>query len=127
MDIGTIILLVLVFSLFGSIAFNIIKSFDGVFGPLWLTFSGVILFIFLFCIPISQLEGHRNIVKFKSVEQDIQKARFKAYNTDYTKIETITIVTDIIKYNAWLAGAKFNNEKFDLWTPDEVEELKPLQ
>jgi Zn-dependent protease len=85
--------------------------------------SGVFLFLFLVMLPISHISILGDIEEFNSVRQTVDVAR--ANGAD---IESAAIQHKIIEQNAWLAKAKFyNSTVFDLWVPDAVDSLEPIE
>ena len=88
-----------------------------------LTAAGGILFLAaMITLPVIHWDINSEIQQFKSVESSITQARTKL------DIESAAIYVKIIDSNKWLVDKKYWNETlFDIWIPDEVEDLKPLK
>lgn len=86
-------------------------------------FGGITLAISLIIIPMHHMSTHSQIVKFNSLEDTIENAR---NNEMY--FETVSMQRRIAKKNEWLSTQKYwNDSVFDIWIPDEVEKLEPLE
>jgi len=88
-----------------------------------LTIVGSICFLVaMIMFPVTHLGVNSEIQQFKSVELSITQARTKL------DIESAAIYVKIIDANKWLANKKYwNGTLFDIWIPDEIEDLKPLK
>ena len=85
--------------------------------------GGFCLFIALIALPINIMTVYSDIAEYKSVELTIEQTR----NND-NQLENIALQHKIIDSNKWLASQLYyNSTLFDLWIPDEILELKPLQ
>lgn len=60
--------------------------------------------------------------QYKAAEITIELAR-----ADKHAFSKIGITEAMFKWNCWLEGVNYYNEVFDLWIPDEVEDLKLLK
>ena len=87
-----------------------------------LTVVGGLCLAATIALPIVRWDANSEIQQFKSVESSITQARTKL------DIESAAIYVKIIDANKWLVGKKYwNKTLFDIWVPDEVEDLKPLK
>lgn len=74
-------------------------------------------------LPLEHMGTNKEIQQFRAVELSVINARDSAY-----KNEAAALTLSIIDANKWLAGTKYwNGTLFDIWIPDEVEQLKPLK
>ena len=118
-----IIITLLVF-IAGYLLYNY-KEYDyEISGVFTMIFSGFILILMVVSIPINRMETKAEIKQFKSIQLTIQKARKN--NND--KIENAAFQMKIADNNSWLAGISYwNTTVFDIWIPDEIENLKPIE
>ena len=73
-------------------------------------------------LPFNHLDINSEIQEFKSVKASITEARSKL------DIESAAIYVKIIDANKWLTKKQYwNSTVFDLWIPDEVDELKLIK
>jgi hypothetical protein len=87
-------------------------------------FGGVALFIQLMCWPAYYYNDISSIQQYHAAKQTIAQAR----TTNTSELERAALTTKIIEVNSWLANAKYWNDSiFDIYIPDEVEELEPLK
>ena len=95
----------------------------GLTGALMSIISGVVLFVALMALIFHPMEVRGNIARFQSIEETARVAR---ENGD--EIEGAAFRMKIADANAWLAEQKYwNDTTFDIFIPDEVEDLEPIQ
>ena len=96
---------------------------DEILGVIIAIFSGMLLLIALILLPFSRMEYNAGIERFKSTQQTYETARL-----NNVKIENAAIQMDIAKMNRDLASAQYYNQTvFDMWIPEEIMELKPIE
>ena len=84
--------------------------------------GGICFVVGMIAIPVTHWDINSEIQQFKSVELSITQARTKL------DIESAAIYMKIVDANKWLAKKKYwNKTLFDIWIPDEVDDLKPLK
>lgn len=93
-----------------------------VMGIIFTAMGGILFLVAMIMFPVTHLGVNSEIQQFKSVELSITQARTKL------DIESAAIYVKIIDANKWLANKKYwNGTLFDIWIPDEIEDLKPLK
>ena len=116
------LLLLLFFSLFvvGIIIMQISDILYDIVGTLTV-FSLLCFFILLISIPISRTSNASEIQEFKIMRQILD-------NAENNNPESATIQIKIIEHNQWLASMKYYNQSiWDIWIPDEIENLKYIK
>ncbi len=84
---------------------------------------GLMLFIYLLILPIEYYGNRGKIKQFEAVRLTIEMAR-----SDPGNIENAALKLEIVKLNAWLVGMNYwNNTVFDIFIPDEVEQIEWLK
>lgn len=74
-------------------------------------------------LPIFRYTAYGEIQKFESVRTTIEMARANG-----AEIETAALQVKIAEMNAWLASQQFyNGTVFDIYIPDAVMDLKPIE
>lgn len=87
---------------------------------------GIALVVALIMLPCNYYGEKANIEKFKITKTTYEIAR-KNLGKDAIA-ERAAIQMDIAGQNRWLAKTKYWNDTiFDIWFPDAVMDLKPLQ
>lgn len=90
---------------------------------LLIVFPSVALFMAIIMAPIVRYDNQSKIIKFQETKQTIINIRQKG-----AEVEKAALVHKIIEANRWLASAKYWNKGiWDLYYPDEVMELEPLE
>ena len=85
--------------------------------------AGVFLTTAIISLPVERYKTKTGIQKF-----NITKITYEKSRKNPSKIENAAIQIDIAEMNRWLVDKQFwNNTIFDLWIPDEIIELKPLE
>ncbi len=86
--------------------------------------SGVCLITGLIMLPMQHYDTKANIEQFKITKITYKNARLEKVSV----MERAAIQMDIANQNRWLAERQYFNETiFDIWIPDAVMDLKPLQ
>lgn len=86
-------------------------------------FLGMSLFITLITVPLNFYSVHGEIQEFNAVKATIETSRKKGLD-----VENAAFQMKIADNNKWLASLKYwNSTIFDIWIPDDVEKLKPLE
>lgn len=94
-------------------------------GQLGIIFSSLLLFVCLLSLLISRSTDTSNIQRYKAFCRTLQTARIRG---DTTEIERASIQSDISKWNEWIASSKYWNDTIlDIWTVDEVANLKEIE
>lgn len=85
--------------------------------------GGIILAVALLAVPVGRLSVHADIAKFSAVKETAVMARGAEHDWELAAFQA-----EIASANRWLAGVKYwNSTAFDLWVPDEIENLEPIQ
>lgn len=95
-----------------------------------LTIGGcLMLFIVLAVLPVAYYSTEAQIEQFKATKLTYETARQNALGAAFKDaIENAAMQMDIAKQNRWLANAQYWNETIlDIWIPNEVMKLMPLQ
>lgn len=101
-------------------------SGNDIFGIFIVLPAFICLIVAIIILPVNYYSEKANIEKFKITEQTYQVARKNLKNNQI--IENAAIQMDIAKQNRWLVRTQYwNNTIFDLWFPDQIEKLKPIQ
>ena len=89
-----------------------------------ITIAGMMfLFVALIGIPPKNYRYHNDIQIFKSVELSINNARINNIG-----LENAALQLQVIEANKWLASAQYwNSTIFDIYVPDEVDDLKQIK
>ena len=88
-------------------------------------FSGVLLLIAVIFVPISRMKDASVIAKFRETRDTIERAR---ENSETKPLENAALQTKVIESNRSIRNIQFwNSTIFDLWHPDEVENLEPIR
>jgi len=115
-----IIIPLAVLTILGLIIFNLSDCYEGL--GFFMTGLGICsLFMCLITIPINHLGVKDNIVEYQSVKETLKESRKNE------SIENAAFSVKIAEMNQWKSSAVYYNGIFDLWIPDEVENLKPIK
>lgn len=92
-------------------------------GAIMVIIGSTVLATVLIFLPIVYYTTKSEIVQFNSVKTTIQNARNSGIN-----IENAAIQQKIIDANKWLANCQYwNNTILDIYIPNEVMGLEPLE
>lgn len=87
--------------------------------------SLVLLVVAVIFIPVTRMSGQAEIIKYNEFSETLKRARQKGAMTD---LERAAIQQKIAEFNCWRVEMQYwNNSVFDIWNPDEVDALKPLE
>ena len=87
-------------------------------------FASVFLAVVLLTVPIGRLDTRSQILEFNSLRTTLEAARTR----DPNSIENAAFQVKIADANQWLARKQYwNGTAFDIWIPDAVESLRPIQ
>lgn len=95
------------------------------FGGLLLSlmFGGVLLITLIF-IPIERMEIQSEIEQFESVQKTAERMR----ENDQRILESASFQSRVADENKWLAEMQYwNDTVMDIWVPDEVDYLEPIE
>jgi hypothetical protein len=82
------------------------------------------LLLGVICLPIAHMDYNSQIQEFNSVKATLENAR----ENNVEKIESAAFQLKIADKNEWLASMKYyNGTVFDLWIPDEIDALEPIE
>lgn len=85
--------------------------------------SGIILLISLIVLPVNRQSVYSTIKQYEAIEDTIKTARENG-----NEIENAALTQSIISVNYTITNMKHWNETiFDVFIPDEIEELKTLK
>ena len=105
------------------IAGNDIFEFMGI---MLTVMCGALLFVALGALPVNYYGTKARIEQFQATRATYEVAR-KSYSQP-SITERAAILMDIADQNRWLKNAQYwNDTMFDIWIPDEVMNLKPLE
>jgi len=97
---------------------------DMPFSMLFTMIIGLFLLIALGAVLFHPYSVRGEIAEYHAVENSIANARA----TDITDIERAALTQKIIEANKWLAKVRYdNNTLWDIYIPDEVNDLEPLR
>lgn len=81
--------------------------------------SGSALAVALLLIPLNHMDIHSRIAGFNAVRDS---------RAGGVEIEAAAWRMKVAEENAWLAKTRYYNRTlFDLWIPDEIEQLEPIR
>lgn len=96
---------------------------DGIIGIPVATIGGIILIISLITIPITHYQVHGEIHSFEATKSTVDRARATG-----RKIEDAAMQLKIIEQNQRLASTQYyNGTIWDIWIPDAIDELNPIE
>lgn len=82
-------------------------------------FTGMLLTFALLFIPLNRMKVRSNIAAFNAVRDSRAGGQ---------EIEAAAWRMKVAEQNAWLASKRYYNRTlFDLWIPDEIEALQPIE
>lgn len=85
---------------------------------------GIILFFALSILPLNYYGTKGQIVEYQAIKTSIEDAR----QGNISEIERAALATKIITTNQWVASSQYWNKTiFDIYIPDEVEQLELLK
>jgi len=85
--------------------------------------AGILLLAALMGLPLCRLDVYADIEQFGAVKNTVENARFRGDD-----FENATLQHKVIEANAWLAKTKYYNTTiFEIWIPDEVNDLSPIK
>lgn len=120
----TIILTVTVILVIGILlAMN--KNYDtSVLGTVIVGCSLVVAIIIAITLPLSRMSYKGSIEEYKATKYTIEESRKKENN----EAERVSLSKQIMETNMFIERNKrYNKSIFDLWIPDEIENLKMLK
>lgn len=86
--------------------------------------SAMSLFVCAISIPMCRNDWYRSAAKLEAFRKTVYQSR--AANP--TDLERISMLQSIAEWNEKIAESKYDNENlYDLWVPDEVMDLKPIE
>ena len=84
---------------------------------------GTLFLISVISIPAERMEDHATIRQYQITKETLESAR-----EGNEKLENAALQHKVIEINQKIASIKYwNSTLFDLWHPDEVEDLEPLR
>lgn len=87
------------------------------------TIGCILLVLCLITIPLNHMEVESNIARYEAIKQTAATARESGDG-----YEAAAFRMKVAYVNAEIASAKYyNNTVFDIWFPDAVEDLQPIQ
>jgi hypothetical protein len=101
-------------------------EYEVVRGISWVT--GVISFLIalflLIGIPIRRYDVRHDIARLEAFRETVNNSRHR----DLKDIERFAFLKEVAAWNEKLAGCKFDNQNdWDLWIPDEIENVEPIK
>lgn len=85
--------------------------------------SGIITVLMLIAIPIERESVRSSIQAMEATRKTFETARAKTDN-----IERFSRLDEVISWNKWLARKQYHNANmWDLYIPDEIENIKPIK
>lgn len=98
----------------------------GLVGFIGVVFNSVACFLLLIeilCIPINRYKTESKMQERYAIQETVVRAR-----QNKTHIENATMINEIIKTNRWITSAKYyNTTLFDIWWPDEIDNIELIQ
>jgi len=85
--------------------------------------SGMFLVIALLLLPVRRMGHHEAILKFTATYETVERARASEETWELAAFQQ-----EIASANRWLAGIQYyNSTVFDIWIPDAVDFLAPIE
>jgi len=86
--------------------------------------SSICLFLAVILVPCLRYSNRLDILEFNSLKQTISNSRLKPDN-----LERVAFLQSIAEQNQWLVVIQDQNKSlwFDIYVPDEIEQLKPIE
>ena len=85
--------------------------------------AGVVLLALLVLLPFKHMEVESKIQEVYAVQDTAKNFR----NSGETW-ESASFQREVAEVNKWIASAQYYNDSvFDIWIPDEVEDLEPVE
>jgi len=82
-----------------------------------------LIFGFAIIMPLEHMEVHEKIVKFHATAETVERAREGGETWELAAFQS-----EIASSNRWLVGIQYyNSTLFDIWIPDEVDTLSPIE
>ena len=79
----------------------------------------VVLFVAVVFLPFSRMDVRASIAEFEAI---------RASRAGGSEIEAAAWRMKVAESNAWLASTRYYNRTvFDIWIPDAVEDLEPIE
>lgn len=92
-------------------------------GSLMIFVGGAMLLLSATIFPLAHLDIKSQIMEYQAVKATLIEAR-----KDNANIENAAMQLKIIEINQWIASVQFYNKTiFEIWIPDEVNELEFLK
>jgi len=92
-------------------------------GLVLIAVSSGALIVFLVSVPANRMKVHAHIAEMRAIQETA--AAFRADGADF---EDAAFQLRVAEANQLLARAKFyNGTIFDIWIPDEVEDIEPIR
>ena len=96
---------------------------DNITAVLICTLSIIALLMLSITLPFARMDYRAQEQAFIATTQAVERAR-----RNPELLETAALQLDIVKTNRWLARAQYmNTTVFDIFIPDSVEQLEPIQ
>ena len=118
--------ILILLAIFVAINIWLVKITDSDWRVLFMVFAiigGFVLIVSLAGLPIDYYGTKVEIEQFNALKSTIEKSRDQGRT-----IENAAFMMKIASANQWLAKKQYwNNTIFDIYIPDEVEKLKPLE
>jgi len=107
----------LVYRLGYTSAFTVVPLVTGIMSTTFLLAS-------LLYVVAGRLDFHRGVQQINATRATIEQAR----QGENDPLENAAVMLTIVELNQWIATRKYwNTTLFDLWVPDEVDQLEPLR
>lgn len=94
----------------------------GITGIFCSVFGGLALLIMSMAIPMNRIEAMATIQQIEMIRASVALARENG-----REIELAALSPKIAELNGEIALMKYYNTVFDIWLPDEVMNIKPLE
>jgi hypothetical protein len=95
-----------------------------VLGVILIVLASLTLLLVAITIPLNRNDYYRDAASLEAFRKTVYQSR--AVNP--TDLERVSMLRSIAEWNEKIAGAKYDNEHlYDLWIPDEVMDLKPIE
>lgn len=86
--------------------------------------SGIVLIILLIGIPLNRRSVMVDIQKVEACRITVENAR----SNKYSDLERATILKEIISWNERIVATQYENKNiWDLWIPDEVDQVELIK
>jgi hypothetical protein len=94
------------------------------FGIVLTVLGAIVLFICVLCIPLNRYFVKKDIERVKAFKATLSESR----SSGEFKAERVAFLSQIAHWNEKIAACKYDNTHgFDLWIPDEIDQIELIK